>query len=229
MRLFFFILNRLFLIVSALAAVYLVSAFILSVFALPAKTIDCQSKTTIYLQHSLVHADFAIPRDALSDETRNEIILPEPIGYGPPKFLVFGLGDKDIYVNTPSWGDLKARYALKAMFLPTDRAVHVEPAYRVYEGWVPLTLCGEQVQQLEDYIRTSFKRNKVGSVQELKDLTFTGYDKFYEAVGTYTLFNSCNNWTNGGLKAAGVKTPIWSPLPQGIIYHAKRQDPPVRP
>lgn len=218
-----FIVNRVFLVVTGLAALYLVSAFALSVIAVPSKVQDCQTKTTIYMQHSLVHADFAIPTEKLSMQTRNEIQLPEPAGYGPAKFMVFGVGDRDIYVNTPTWAELKARYALKAMFLPTDRAVHVEPAYRVYDGWVPLELCEDQLKALEVYIRNSFKRNQDNGVTELEGLTFTGYDKFYEAVGTYTLFNSCNNWTNGGLKAAGVKTPIWSPFPQGIIYHARRQ------
>lgn len=221
--------NRVFLITTGLAAFYLVMAFSLSVLAVPVKGVNCQTRTTIYLQHSLVHADIAIPRDILSKETLSEIVLPEPTGFGPSKYLVFGLGDRDIYINTPNWGDLQARYALKALFLPTDRAVHVEPAYRVYDGWIPLELCKEQIQTLETYIRASFKRNDVGGVKALDGLTYSGFDKFYEAVGTYNLFNSCNNWTNGGLKAAGVKSPIWSPLPQGIIHHARRHKPSSKP
>ena len=220
------VLNRGILLITFAAAIYLASALALSVAYIPAKPVKCDARVTIYLQHSPVHADFVIPREALSDATLAEIILPEPNGYGPPPFLVFGLGDRDIYVNTPTWWDLKPRFALKAMFLPSDRAVHVEPAYRAYEGWIPLEVCKSQIEDLEIYIRDSFIRDDNGRVKELEGLTFTGYDRFYEAIGTYTLFNSCNNWTNNGLKVAGIRTPLWSPFPQGVIHHARRNKAP---
>jgi len=226
---FLMLLNKAFLVVTGFFALFIASAFTFSWWALPVEAASCQNKTTIYLQHSLVHADFAIPTSKLSIETRDEIILPERPGYGDPAFTVFGLGDRDIYINTPVWADLKARYAAKALFLPSDRAVHVEPAYGVYESWIPLEICDHQLSAIEDYIRASFSRDTKGNIKEMSGLSYTGYDKFYEADGVYTMFNSCNNWVNGALKAADIKAPIWSPFSQGIIYHARRHKSPVDP
>ncbi len=217
------------MIVTGFLAAFIASAFALSVVSIPAQTTSCNQKTTIYLQYSLVHADFAIPIHALSDATRDEVsLLPHP-SLGESEFLVFGLGDRDIYINTPVWADLKARFAAKALFLPSDRAIHVEPAFGVFDTWIPLEICDYQVKALEDYIRAGFSRDAQGNVKEIAGLTYTGYDKFFEADGVYTMFNSCNNWANGGLKAAGIKAPIWSPFAQGVIYHAKRHKPPSDP
>ncbi len=218
-----------FLIVTGFLATFIACSFVLSVVSVPAEQAQCGQKTTIYLQYSLVHADFAIPSNVLSGETRREVSLKHHPSLGDPDFIVFGLGDRDIYINTPVWADLKARYAAKALFLPSDRAIHVEPAFGVYEKWIPLEICDYQVKALEDYIRASFSRDEKGNIKEMTGLTYTGYDKFYEADGIYTMFNSCNNWANGGLKAAGVKAPIWSPFAQGVIYHAKRHKPPSDP
>lgn len=220
------IFNRAFLIVIGFLIVFVAGSFVLSVITVPGKITHCESKTTIYLQHSLVHADFVIPSRALSDVTRSEVSLVKHPSWGEPNFMVFGLGDRDIYINTPEWADLKLRYAATALFLPTDRAIHVEPAYSVYEGWIPLELCDNQLKALEDYIRAGYTRDSQGKVIEMSGLTYTGYDKFFEADGTYTMFNSCNNWANSGLKAASIKAPIWSPFPQGVVYHAKRYKPP---
>jgi len=219
------VLNRVFLIITGFLAVFIASAFALSVASVPAKAAICNGKTTIYMQYSLVHADFAIPAAALSPLITDQISLSPHPQFGDPEYMVFGLGDRDIYINTPEWADLKARFAAKALFLPSDRAVHIEPAYRVYENWIPIELCDFQLAAMETYILSSFSRNEQGQIMEMPGLTYTGYDKFYEADGTYTMFNSCNNWANGALKAAGVKAPIWSPFAQGVIYHAKRQVP----
>lgn len=228
MQRIFAITNKVFLLVTGFFAAFMAIAFVLSVVSVPPQRSSCAQTTTVYLQYSLVHADFAMLVSDLSPDFRNEISLPVRPLYGEPEFMVFGLGDRDIYINTPSWGDLKVRYAAKALFLPTDRTLHVEPAYSVYEHWIPLELCPEQFNALENYIRDGFSRDGQGRVREMVGLTYSGYDRFYEAEGTYTMFNSCNNWANGGLKAAGLRAPIWSPFAQGVIYHARQHKPPAK-
>jgi len=216
-QLFKWIRNILVTIVAG-TAFYVLVAFVLSMITVPAKDSVCDARTSIYLQHSMVHVDFVFPVATLSEETRAQISLPSD-----PDFLVFGLGDRDIYINTPTWGDLKARYALKALFIPSKRALHVEPAFRISGDWIKLELCDEQRAALEKFVMDSFRRTDKDQVIMIDGLSYTGQDRFYEATGTYTLLNSCNNWANRGLKAAGLKAPVWSPFAQGVIYHAKKQ------
>ena len=177
----------------------------------------CETPTTIYLQHSFIHADFVFPVEHLSEKTRSEIQLPVDANY-----FVIGIGDRDIYVNTPTWADLKARYAFKALFVPSRRTMHVEPENSVGRDWVPLTLCDNQLDALEGFVMESFSRDADGKIEQIPDMTYTGEDRFYEARGTYMFYNTCNNWANKALKEAGQKTSVWAPFSQGIVYHAKK-------
>jgi len=199
-------------------AVFLVCAIALSILSVPAKPGECDAKTSIYLQHSPIHVDLVFRAEDLSERTRKLVSLPSD-----PDFLIFGLGDRDIYVNTPTWADLKARYAIKALLVPSKRAIHLEPAHQLSSEWIKLDICEDQRQALEDYVVASLSVDELGQAEIIEGMTYTGHDRFYEANGTYTAFNSCNHWAAGALKAADLKAPIWSPFAHGVTYHAKRQ------
>lgn len=216
-------LRRAFIIVTAGLAVYLMMAVLLAVPFVSAKPATCTQKQTLYLRHSPVHVDVVFPANALLPETKDLIALPISPAFGAPRYYVFGLGDRDIFIHTPYWKDLKLRYALKAIFLPTARTMHVEPAYNVYTNWIALEVCEDQLRDMEAYIMDGFNLDAQGNVIELDGMSYSGLDRFYEAKGSYHMFNSCNNWANGALKAGGLKAPIWAPFAQGIVHHAKRQ------
>lgn len=42
-------------------------------------------------------------------------------------------------------------------------------------------------------------------------------DAFYDGVGRYNLFRTCNTWTNDALKACGQKACWWTPFDTGIF------------
>ena len=42
-------------------------------------------------------------------------------------------------------------------------------------------------------------------------------DVFYDAPGTYTVANTCNQWTSDTLAAAGVRTGWWTPFAGGVM------------
>ena len=46
-------------------------------------------------------------------------------------------------------------------------------------------------------------------------------DAFYDATGSYSLFHTCNSWTNNALKAAGMKASVWTPFDKGIFHQYK--------
>jgi len=48
-------------------------------------------------------------------------------------------------------------------------------------------------------------------------------DAFYEAKGSYSMFHSCNTWTNNALKAAQMPAGIWASFDKGILSHYKNQ------
>jgi hypothetical protein len=41
---------------------------------------------------------------------------------------------------------------------------------------------------------------------------------FYEANGGYSLVLTCNEWTGRALRESGVRTGLWTPLSQSIMW-----------
>jgi uncharacterized protein (TIGR02117 family) len=133
-------------------------------------------------------------------------------------YLAIGYGNRDFYLNTPTWGDLSLRTAAAAAFGGGPSLVHVEHEHdpRPTEYQQPITLTVEEYRRLASHIRASFDLSGGRS----KPLLGRGYgpaDVFYEARGAYNAYRTCNEWTGKALRAAGVRTGVWTPLSQSIM------------
>jgi len=212
-------LKRLLRLVGSILGAYLAAAFIFSALTVSAKPHDCAKLQPIYIQHSAIHANLVIPTSSLSKRFHENIKLPVR-----SEFITVGVGDRNVYINSPNFGDIKLGHALKAVFWPTKRVLHAAPYNEVGTDWIRLNLCPEQLAAIETYMLSSLSHGEDGLSQIVEGATYWGADRFYEADGHYSAFNSCNNWVNGAMKTAGLKAPLWSPFSQGIIYHARRQN-----
>lgn len=47
-------------------------------------------------------------------------------------------------------------------------------------------------------------------------------DAFYEAKGKYSLFKTCNTWTNNALKASEQRACVWTIFQSGIFYQLNK-------
>ena len=76
----------------------------------------------------------------------------------------------------------------------------------------------DQYQKLIQYITNSFQVDPSGNF--IKVNTNIHYDKgdaFYEAKGSYSIFKTCNTWTNAALKACGQRSCLWTIFDTGIL------------
>ncbi|MBP2314049.1 DUF2459 domain-containing protein [Azospirillum soli] len=80
-----------------------------------------------------------------------------------------------------------------------------------------LMLRDGQYRALVDYVRGSFRRDGGGAVMPLPGSGYGPTDLFYEAVGRYSLYDTCNEWTAKGLRAAGVTVGAWAPFEGGVM------------
>lgn len=136
------------------------------------------------------------------------------------EYIAMGWGDKGFYLETPTWADLKASTAFKAVFFLSSSAMHVcyhkklkpSPACR------PIKISAQQYQKLINFYQSTLLR-KAQAIQLIKDKGYTAYDNFYEARGTYSFLKTCNVFTNDALKYASVKAPYWSPFEGGLMKH----------
>lgn len=220
MKAAWFYLSRTFLIVLSFIVLYVVFSLILSAIPGNEKIYTGQKNKRIYLFSNGVHLDIVLPVEYIAENLRTQILHdPETV------LLGIGWGDKGFYLDTPTWAELRASVAIKAMFLPSPTAMHVTEHRRVYSQWSYVDITEEQLAELNAYILKSFRTDTDGKISELVGKGYTPQDRFYEAHGNYSCFKTCNTWVNTAMRRIGVKTAIWTPLDTGILrYHRKVED-----
>lgn len=207
-------LKHTFLILMGILLIYFLSAVLLSFLKTHPPKLNCIPNNEIFITTNGVHLDIIVPVEKL------DYYFKEKLGVLPhTKYISFGWGDKDFYINTPEWKDLTFKTAFKALFLKSETAMHVAFYTNTHRSWKILSLCESQLVTLNKYIENSFRETENGKLQKS---AFPGYfenDLFYDAKGSFSLFNTCNIWVNRGLKKADVKTSVWSPFDLGVLYH----------
>ncbi len=215
------IINRIFILpttafiflVSA-TVLYFIAAIVFSVLKTHPPNLNCITDKEIFITTNGVHLDIILPLENVDREFLNKLeILPGT------KYVAFGWGDKEFYINTPQWKDLTFKTAFKALFLKSETAMHVTGYRNSYSSWRKIKLCSSQLGTLNSYIEKSFLKTGNGNLQKIAVPGYYGYDAFYEAKGSFSLFRTCNIWVNKALKATGVETSVWSPFDLGVLYH----------
>ena len=123
-------------------------------------------------------------------------------------------GERQVFLETPTWWDLKASTVLRIAGVGGEGLLHV--AYYVRpapaEDIRPLRLTRAEYRRLVAAIDRALPRGEWVAHRGYDD-----YDAFYEAPGRYTVRNTCNQWTSDTLAAAGVRTGRWTPFAGGVM------------
>ena len=185
---------------------------------LPFDSVDTATRR-ILLLHNPIHTDIAIPLDAavLADF---DFLLGAGIPADLPdaRYLVFGWGGREFYINTPVWSELKAGPLFKGLTL--DRSVmHVEVAGDIPEPQPVVTghaLSEAGYDRLLTFIRASFRSSPERGPIHIEGAAYGEFDAFFEANGWFNAVAGCNTWTATALREAGLRTGWWNPLPQSL-------------
>ena len=202
---------------------YALTALGLGLLTTGSPAVPTGSGTVLYVVTNGVHTDLVVPvRSPVLDWS-----VPLPYrDFGRVdstfQYVSFGWGDQGFYLNTPTWNDLTAGTAFRALFGLGPSAMHVgywqrAPAVGAHSR--RLVVSDAQYRALVGYIRGSFQTDAAGRFQPLAGAHYDAEDAFYVAHGRYNLLRTCNVWTNGGLRQLGVRTPVWSPFDQPILWH----------
>ena len=163
---------------------------------------------TVFVHSNGVHLDVILPLNRL-DST-----LLSTLKYGRnDKYMSFGWGDENFYLNVPTWDDLTAEIAVRALILESHSLVHVSRHRAKNKNWLPIKVNKTQLAKLNAYIKNSFAPGD--NFMEGKGYTDT--DEFYRAVGSYSIFNTCNSWVNSALKESGIRACLWTPFDFGLL------------
>lgn len=156
------------------------------------------------------HTAIVIPRPALAVTG----LLPEADDFPDAAFLEFGWGDRVYYpAKDPTVG-----MALGAALTPTPAVLHMagrSHAPAAGEGKpdvVLVTLTQDGFEHMVRAIAGEFTRPEGGGPAQAISVGLYRNSKFYDAEGSFHLFNTCNTWTARMLRAGGVKLP-----PSGVV------------
>ncbi len=109
--------------------------------------------------------------------------------------------------------------------LTFDRsALHVEPI-----GTINLDQIGIEKLSIEpgafdamlQQVLASFQTDRVGNALMIEGAGYGANDRFFEANGYFSALAGCNTWTSAVLRAGNLRTGLWNPLPQSLVWSVK--------
>ena len=191
---------------------------------------ETENGIEIFVFSGAFHSDIILPIENSIVDWRTRI---SPSDFKSPApwatHMAFGWGDKDFYINTPSWTDLKISTASYALLMPSDTVMHVTHCTKPFikdsvnpdgdESTRSVTISTEQYFKLIEFISSSFQKDSAGLLQPISDKCYGSADAFYKGAGTYHAFRTCNCWVGDGLETAGIKTGWFTPLPKSVFHY----------
>jgi len=208
----------------SLIAIYLFTGYCLSRITIE-KEPETKNEVAIYILTNGVHTDIAVPVRTQQMDWSRELKYENTIQSDSTfEYLAMGWGDRGFYLETPNWSDLKASVAFKATFGLSTTAIHAT-YYRTLvesETCKRIPISKAQYARLILYITSSFQKDEMGHYIHIKtNANYGKTDAFYEATGSYSLFFTCNSWTNKALKSCGQRCCLWTAFDTGIFLKYK--------
>jgi uncharacterized protein (TIGR02117 family) len=174
----------------------------------------------VYVTADSLHGDLVFPVNNGAFDWRSVLKL-ENIGKEKSsnyRYLKFGWGDRDFYINTPSIDKIEFSRLMRTFFIPGNpTTIHIQGYQNLSMGGGYTTKCiglnKSQYLKVVNYVRQSFRSETPIRIQD----GFTTTDGFYEGTGFYSMARTCNNWMADALDKADVTTPLWSGLPGPLM------------
>jgi uncharacterized protein (TIGR02117 family) len=176
----------------------------------------------IFVETNGVHTALVLPlvtaeKDWRADFPARDIAAPDR----PYTHVSVSWGDREVFLNTPTWGDLKPSTVARIVIGGGDGLLHVAHYVRPApaDDIRPLRVTPAQYRVIVD---------RSEAVLPAAHRHYPGYgaqDGFYAARGRYSAGNTCNQWTSDTLAAAGVRTGWWTPFAGGVMKWVPELEP----
>lgn len=170
---------------------------------------------TLWVESNGIHVGLVVPKVAAGVDWRGFA----PAGdLGDPRYagydhLAIGWGQREFFLNTPTWADVRLRTVLAAGYGSDATLLHVEhvPAPRAGKDVRRVVLRPAEYRRLAAAIIAS--RGNGGAIRG-----YAANDVFYPARGHYSGITTCNAWVGWVLRFAGVRMGAWTPFPETVLW-----------
>lgn len=205
--------------------IYLSSEYFLSRWSV-AEVSLLDKKYQIFIKSNGVHTDIVLPikSDIInwSELFPFENTLSKSTNFS---YVGIGWGDKGFYLDTPTWSELKVSTALIAGTGLGNAALHITYYKDILEDDLTYSMKIDE-NQYKSIILSVKKSLQWLNEKPIYINTTAQYgqnDAFYEAIGSYSIFRTCNTWTNNVLKNANLLSSKWVAFDDGILYQYKNR------
>ena len=206
------------LALAAIPALYLLAALLGSLIPVNRGWQEPDQGITIYLADNGIHADIIMPASAQGLDwaplvPKRDFAAPDP----GARWVAFGSGEERVYLETPRWRDIKPKTIWSAL-AGGRRVMHVEwvgdPSY----AGRAIRLRPEEYRRLWAAIRADFALDPRGRPRLIDAPGYGRADAFYWATGKASAIRTCNSWAANRFRLAGIKTSLWPPFVQGLVW-----------
>ncbi|AKM11781.1 hypothetical protein AB433_11720 [Croceicoccus naphthovorans] len=142
----------------------------------------------------------------------------------PYTHVAISWGERAVFLETETWADLSPMTVMRVIGVGGDALYHVEQWVRPAPSpdFRPLRISRAQYRRLiRALLRDLPERTAARAVYP----GYATHDVFYDARGTYTTYNTCNEWTGETLRLAGIRTGAWTPFAGSVMKWV----PPIEP
>ena len=140
-------------------------------------------------------------------------------------FIEIGWGDEGFYQAE----EITSSLTVSALIWPTSSVLHVVGFNSSVRSYFPMSVVKEITvsekgfENLIRFINRSYARGKQGEVQSLGKGIY-GHSRFYKAVGSYHLFQTCNHWTAQAIRQTGYPISTFYSFTAGNVLYQIDQE-----
>ncbi len=202
---------RVFLFFILVPLLYGFVSYVLMLFPSKGSQTSSLKDKKFYILYDSMHTDIVLNlKTSKVDWNR---LLPQVVKGREKGYLGFGWGDKETYLNTPTWDDLKLSTALKALFLNTPSLIHVTYYRDIhYYQLKEVVLTHNQFEALEQILKNEFSNNP-----HYEAKGFSRNDAFYSSKRIYNAIKTCNTWSGDRLREANISMSYWTPFSFNVM------------
>lgn len=209
---------KLIIAISLIPIFYILISLILTFIIVNKESDHSERNISIYLNSNGVHLNIIIPKNHIDSN------LLDGLEYDiADQYFSFGWGDRNFYLETPTWGDLTFKNAFVALFLKSPTLIHLTRYSTTRGDWAEIKVDQDQLKTINRYIYDSFYNDPQDGKMILINKGYSNNDDFYEALGSYSFYKTCNSWVNTGLKNGNIKACFWTPFEFGLLSMHQEQ------
>ncbi|MDP3353287.1 MAG: DUF2459 domain-containing protein [Flavobacteriaceae bacterium] len=191
--------------------IYIILSLIFTYIPIKSTVQNEYKNELIYLHTNGVHLSIIIEKKLLDPKLLNGLNYEQH-----NRYFSFAWGDKNFYLNTPTWSDLTFKNAFIALFLKSPTLIHVTRYDNLNKDWIEIRTNKNQLIKLNTYLYNSFYLDGTHKKTIKVNSCYSTLDDFYEAKGNYSCFNTCNSWVNTAFKKSDLNACLWTPFDFGL-------------